>query len=93
LLPQSSLLLCCGRDKRGGAGPDLSTACQGFALANKLKSIIPDDNEHPPANEQWIRERRVLQGALLILVGVGLAFIIAEAAVRIRGFEKPEFYA
>ncbi|MBV8771110.1 MAG: SGNH/GDSL hydrolase family protein, partial [Deltaproteobacteria bacterium] len=39
------------------------------------------------------RSRRILASAVLIVLGIGLGFVIAEMAIRLLGLSKPEFYA
>jgi hypothetical protein len=49
-------------------------------------------NSRVPVKAHDAQKRRVIASMFLVLFGVGLGFIVTEAAVRLLGLGKPEFY-
>ena len=72
------------------SGRELPNGCS--VPQDRIKAAASDRNNLLPKAPRP-RKERVFASALLILIGVTLASIIAEAAVRLLGFGKPEFYA
>ena len=62
---------------------------------HRNKAADPDGNRSAPVNKQrhFLPTPRIVASALLILLGIGLSFIVGEAAVRLFGFGRPVFYA
>ena len=58
----------------------------------KTKAGAADRKSRAPVNCCCVRKRRAIAPTLLILFGIGLGVIVAEAAIRLFGFGKPQFY-
>ena len=56
------------------------------------KLAPPIVKSRAPDNSDCVRKRRAIASTLLILFGIGLGVIVAEAAIRLFGFGKPDFY-
>jgi hypothetical protein len=59
---------------------------------HESKSAVSDKMRQVPKGRR-APQHKVVAAALLILFGIVLGFIVAEAAVRLFRFGKPEFYA
>jgi hypothetical protein len=61
---------------------------------NRIKATLPEVNSRAAlCVASGERRQQFLAPILLVLFGIGLGCLIAEAAIRLMGLGKPEFYA